>query len=50
MENLVGGLLLVFTAAVSRAQDASSVPEPETLALVAGAGAVWAVVHWLRRK
>ena len=49
-ENIVAALLVLIAPAVSVAQDASSLPEPETIALFVGAGVAWAIVHWIRRR
>ena len=50
-ENLVAALVLLVAPAVTFAvTDGTNLPEPESLALFAGAGIAWAVVHWLRRK
>ena len=51
IENLMTALLLLAVPAVSFAvADGTSLPEPETLALFAGAAVAWAIVHWFRRK
>lgn len=54
MEKVIVALLLVATPLVSFAtltdDTTGLLPEPETLALFAGAGVAWAIVHWLRRK
>lgn len=51
IENLMTALLLLVAPAVSFAfADGTALPEPESLALFAGAGIAWAIVHWIRRK
>lgn len=53
IEKVVVGLLLVTAPALALAtlRDSSNfVPEPETLALVAGAAVAWAIVRWKKRK
>lgn len=51
-ERVVAALFLLAVPAVSFAvaDDTTLLPEPETLALFAGAGVAWAIVHWLKRK
>jgi hypothetical protein len=44
-------LLGASTLALAKTYDAVTfVPEPETLALVAGAAVAWAIVRWTKRK
>jgi hypothetical protein len=44
-------LLGASTLALAKPYDAVTfVPEPETLALVAGAAVAWAIVRWTKRK
>jgi hypothetical protein len=50
MEKIIVALLLLGTPVVSFADTTNALPEPETLALFAGAGFAWAIVRWLRRK
>lgn len=53
IEKVVVALLLVTAPALALAtlRDSSNfVPEPETLALVAGAAVAWAIVRWKKRK
>jgi len=47
---LLLGLPALGLAAPDGANDATSLPEPETLALLAGAAVAWAVVQWRKRK
>jgi hypothetical protein len=50
-ENILAALLLLVAPAVSFAGvDGTALPEPESLALFAGAGVAWAIVHWIKRK
>ena len=50
IERVVAALLLLGLPVLSFAQDATAVPEPETLALLAGAAVAWAIVQWNKRK
>jgi len=53
IEKVVAALLLLGapTLALAIPHDATNfAPEPETLALVAGAAVAWAIVRWKKRK
>jgi len=50
IEKAVVALLLVGTPALALARAPAFIPEPETLALVAGAAVAWAIVRWTKRK
>jgi len=53
IERVAVALLLLGapTLALAISRDAVTfVPEPETLALVAGAAVAWAIVRWTKRK
>jgi hypothetical protein len=49
IQTLLGGLLLLGLPTLSFAIS-QVVPEPETLGLIAGAAAAWAIVSWRKRK
>ena len=51
MTRVIAAMLLFGLPALSLAQDNTNrAPEPETLALLAGAAVAWGVVRWIRRK
>lgn len=51
IEKLLAALLLLGSPALALARpDAVTIPEPETLALFAGAAVAWAIVRWKKRK
>jgi len=54
MTRVIAAMLLFGLPALSFADftgDTSNrVPEPETLALLAGAAVAWGIVRWIRRK
>jgi 4-hydroxybenzoate polyprenyltransferase len=53
IDKIVAALLLFAVPALGFAAislDSNTVPEPETLALFAGAAIAWAIVRWKNRK
>jgi hypothetical protein len=51
IEKLVAALLLLGAPGLALAhRPALAIPEPETLALIAGGAVAWAIVRWTRRK
>ena len=50
IEKIVVALLLLAMPALAFADTTNRLPEPETLALFAGAAIAWAIVRWKNRK
>jgi hypothetical protein len=54
MDKIVAALLLLGSPALSLALTVDGgigrIPEPETLALFAGAAVAWGIVRWIKRK
>ncbi len=43
-------LAFAITSIVDTFDNTNRAPEPETLALLAGAAVAWGIVRWIRRK